>query len=104
MEILIIVVISMGIGFSAGWTLREYMAKRVVMSMAQEFQKKYFENSIKIKIEKDGDFFFAYSHDDHSFMAQGATFSELDKNLSSKFTGKKFLISQENLDEIGVQL
>lgn len=104
METLFVIIFAVGLGFSFGWYTREIAAKRVVMRMAAEFNKKHLENSIRIKIEKDGDFFFAYSHEDHSFMAQGATFKELDQNLSSKYVGKKFLISEENLSEIGVQL
>jgi len=37
-------------------------------------------------------------------LGQGETFTALDEILAEKFPGKTFVVSDENLDEVGIKL
>jgi NhaP-type Na+/H+ and K+/H+ antiporter len=104
MEIFIVVV-SILIGFSLGWHLRERVAmitaNRLLAELEQQVEEETSEEVIKITIEKDRDTLFAYHKDNSQFIAQAKDRAELEKKLAELFPGKRFGVTPQNLIEIG---
>lgn len=94
-------------GIIVGWKVREFYARQQVDMMLDEIQKKTIEeikeNLIKISIEKQNDIFYVYDLDDNTFMAQGNTKEELEKNLQARYPGKTFAADNENLRQVGLE-
>ena len=103
MEFIILFVVLV-IGLITGWNLRERYAMLVVKDLVSELSTKAKENSIKIKMEKHNDHFYVYNAEDNSFMGQSDTFDNIDKLLSERYPGKKFLMTEENMKEVGIEL
>lgn len=101
-DLLILFVVAV-IAFIAGWVQREQYAKYVLSKLLDSVEETEDDSDspIKIKIEKHIDSFFVYSMETDSFMAQGSSRTELEKNLSTRYPGKKFAATQENLKEVG---
>ena len=64
--------------------------------------KKETEDLIQITIEEHAGIFYVYGKQDNTFMAQGKTKQELEDVLSSRFPGKRFAASQEDLEKAGL--
>lgn len=103
MEFLILIA-AIGAGVIAGWNMREVYAKRVVSEMIKETAEKAKKDSIKIKLEKKDNTFYAFNFETDAFMGQAESFETIDKLLSEKFPGKRFLITEENMKEVGLDL
>lgn len=103
-EIFLLLIAVFCFGFVAGWVLREKHAMKVVKSIVEKARAEYIEdikkNIVDVKLEKAGDTFFIYSKEDGTFLAQGKTMTELEDNLSSRFPGKMFNTSPEDLKEL----
>jgi len=97
------------IGFCWGWISREQHAIKQVKKMRESglvpevVTAEYLEQQdfIPIMIEHDKGMFFVYNIRDKSFMAQGRTKQELEKNLAKNFPDKRFAALPQNLKEIG---
>ena len=107
MEIILMLLV-MVVCFAAGWIGREIAASRRIDRMMGGLQNeisetinKEMQNLIPITIEYDNDTFFVYSNEDHTFMAQGTSLKELEKNLEKRYPGKRFAARPENLKEVG---
>ena len=100
----VILIAAIGAGIVAGWNMREVYAKRVVLDMIKETAEKVKKESIKIKLEKKDNTFYAFNFETDAFMGQAESFENIDKLLSDKFPGKKFLITEENMKEVGIEL
>lgn len=103
-EIIAVVVVGV-MSFYAGWSARERAAVRrleEVMGVVSEHVKDEIEKTlIRISIERHNGVYYVYNMDDKSFMGQGADRKELETVLASKFPGKTFAATQENLAEVG---
>jgi hypothetical protein len=96
-------------GFIAGWMGREKHAINQVRKMRESglvpevVTAEYLEQQdfIPIMIEHDKGMFFVYNIKDKSFMAQGKTKQELEKNLAKNFPDKQFAALPQNLKEVG---
>lgn len=91
------------LGFLAGWNAREAYAMRIVKQILKESQNQEaqeMESRTKMRLERNGDFIFAYRVEDNAFIAQGKDLEELDKAIVSRFPGKKFSVQEQNLIDI----
>jgi hypothetical protein len=103
MEILIGIV-----SFVVGWILRELYAVHKVKTLLNQIES-FEENSeedekadiMHINIEKHDGILFVYSSEDDSFMAQGKTREELEKNLRERYPNVIFGASNANLQKVG---
>ena len=105
MDILILIMIALMVymlGIAAGWRAREHRAKEIIEKVL-ELQERDEEDRIHITLEKHNGIVFVYNKKDSSFMAQGKTKEELEAILSSRFPGKKFAVSEEELQSAGLQ-
>ena len=104
MEIFIVVV-SIIIGFSLGWNLRERVAveraNQLLAELEHQVEEEETEEVIRITIEKDRDILFAYHKDSSQFIVQANNRAELEKKLAELFPGKRFGVTPKNLIEIG---
>lgn len=103
MEQILIVVISLGVGFVCGWQTREVIAAWRVRQLLKEYQEttvKANENLIPIKLEKHSDTYYVYGKDGQ-FLAQATSQENLETVLMEKFPGKQFAATPENLKEMG---
>jgi hypothetical protein len=103
MEIFIVVG-SLIVGFSFGWTLRERVAvikTNKLLDQIQQLEEEESEDIINLTIEKDGETLFAYHKDSSQFIAQALNREELEKKLAELFPGKRFGVTPKNLIEIG---
>lgn len=93
------------LGFIQGWRMRElYAVKKLdelLNKVEQEVDEEIKESIIPITIEKHQDTYFVYGVNDNQFIAQGNNRWELEKNLETRYPGKKFAASNENLKEVG---
>jgi hypothetical protein len=103
-EIIAVAVVGI-LGFYSGWKAREQAAARRVDELLEyaeaEALREIKENVIRISIEKHQDVYYVYNMDDQSFMAQGKDRKELESILASKYPGKSFAATKENLYEMG---
>jgi hypothetical protein len=91
------------VGFLAGWIGRERHAMNRVMAMIEEAEADVDEETKpdRLKLERQGEMIYAYTTDDE-FIGQGKTLVELDDAIQKRFPGRKFLIKQSNIEEVGV--
>ena len=107
MELLILILVAM-VFARIGWQLREMHAMREVKKIEAEVIQ-HFETDLEeikkkyhpIKIEKTQHGYFVYSIPDNTFMAQGTTREEVEKNLDKRYPGKRFAATPDNLREVG---
>lgn len=91
-------------GFILGWESRERAAKKTVERLLDQMEEqldKEKEDTINIKIERNGDFFYVFQSENDSFMAQATNRMDLEKELGKKFPGKRFYATSDNLKEVG---
>ena len=104
MDILILFMVALMayiMGASAGWRAREHRAKEI-MERVFELQEQDEEDRIHITIEQHNGMMFVYNKKDSSFMAQGKSKEELESILNSRFPGKRFAASEEELQKAGL--
>lgn len=91
------------VGFLAGWIGRERHAMNRVMAMLEEAEEELEEETKpdRLKLERQGEMIYAFTTEDE-FIAQGKTLVELDEAVQKRFPGRKFLIKQSNIEEVGV--
>jgi len=89
--------------FGLGWWAREIYAVYQTKMFFREIQEQNEseEEFEPIVIDKHNDTFFVYSKADHTFMAQGINMKDLENNLASRYPGKKFGATNDNLKEVG---
>lgn len=102
MEI-VAILFAVTVGVVLGWYAREYQAMRTLSKFAEQIQEQDEQNSIKIKVERQGDQLYVYNSDSGEFMAQGTDIPSLDQALTARFPGRKFKVHAENLEELGVK-
>lgn len=91
------------VGVLLGWELRERYAMRVVNQLLKEVEESTeaeAEETDRIKLERHGEVVYAFDGEDN-FIAQGATVYELDEAIQKRFPGRKFLIKESNMKEVG---
>jgi hypothetical protein len=91
-------------GALIGWYAREQVAVNKINKIKEEISESVLANSMRIRLEKEKEVLYAYDFDNGTFLGQGETFTVLDEILAKKFPGKKFVVSDENLDEVGIKL
>jgi restriction endonuclease S subunit len=108
MEYILLILIFVG-GVGWGWRLREKMAVQNMQKILDNVEESAEEleedlNRIPVTIERLNSQLFVYSMEDSSFMAQGDDWKEVEERLSSRYPGKKFHATRENLIEMGFKL
>ena len=106
MEILLVLLI-FGFGMGFGWNLREKVAEqkmKKVLELLQEQEAEEDENRIAVTIEMVGNQLMVYDMFSGQFMAQGADWNTIQENLKTRFPGKTFQATKENLDDMGIKL
>ena len=94
------------VGFLAGWNAREAYAVRRVhqildqLEQVEDLDEEEAQTPDKIRLELHGNVIYAYTVDNDTFIAQGASLEELDAAVQARFPGKKFSIKESNLEEI----
>ena len=76
-------------------------AKLLIKAQQLEKLEKEKAETINIKIERNGDFYYVFESDTDSFMGQATTRIDLEKVLAEKFPGKRFYATAANLKEVG---
>ena len=108
MELLILFVVAcifFAYGVNIGWKAREVHAKKVVAKFEQEVSEKVGEevkSLIHINIERHNGMFYVYDKRQKTFMAQGTTREELEDALQSRYPGKRFACSEEEMERAGI--
>jgi hypothetical protein len=87
-------------GVYTGWKAREEHTKKLLENLLDKEEKD--EAAIHITIEKHYDILYVYDKTDKTFLAQGKTRKELEEMLSTRFPGKQFAASQEDLQKAGM--
>lgn len=91
-------------GIYTGWQARETHAKMQVAKLLQEYEEEspsVKDDQLQIKIEKTDIGYFVYGLHTNEFMAQGETRWHLEKALASRYPGKQFAATADNLREVG---
>lgn len=88
-------------GIYFGWKLREEHATRYVNALLQDVEKEQETKTLPIYIEKINDVFYVYSTD-NEFISQANSIEAVEAALKQKYPGYRFIISEENLKEIGL--
>jgi len=108
MEILLTAVVTLLIGFKAGWIYREYKAKKLIQSLREDYFKnlelmaeQQTVNETEIVIEKYEGSFFVYDKNTGNFLAQGKSHDEVSEVLSQRFPNTTFIASLSHLKEKG---
>jgi hypothetical protein len=89
-----------------GWKLREVFAQHMVNQLSDRLTIRLhdtIENAIPIAIERHENVFYVYNVDTNSFMTQGSTRKELERNLQRLFPDQIFKASEENMREVGFE-
>jgi hypothetical protein len=104
LEIFLIVIVYF-LAFVHGWISREDYASKRVDALLNEYEsqvkQELHDKTIKITIEQHEGKYFVYGMDDKSYLASGQTKKELEENLATRFPGKVFAATKENLKEVG---
>jgi 3-methyladenine DNA glycosylase AlkD len=99
------IIITFFVSFALGWLLRELYAQYRVKSFMGKIETAVVDdvkaNIIRIIIEHENDTYYVYNAENKSFMAQGNTRKELEKNLASRYPGKLFGAEPDNLKSLG---
>jgi hypothetical protein len=98
MEILYIL-LGIVFGIICGWKARERLAVRTIEKLYELYEEKEEEDNsrIFIDIEVDNGTIFIYNKITKEFMAQGSNTKEIEKVLISKYPGKHFSTSEQEL-------
>jgi hypothetical protein len=99
-----ILCVCVGLGF--GWKLREYYAISKLTSLIEELEEQVEveegkTDASRMTLEKHGDHIYAFE-ENGEFIAQGAKLEDLDLAIQARFPGRKFIITEKNLEDIGV--
>jgi hypothetical protein len=91
-------------GAYSGWKLREKYIKNSSKqsSLPSEDEKPDEDDLVRITIEEHNGVFYIYNKKDKTFMVQGKTKQEIEDALSSRFPGKRFAATLEELKKIGM--
>ena len=107
MEILLVLII-FGFGMGFGWNLREKVAEQKIKKVLQQLEDQVMdeeeETRIPVTIEMVGNQFMVYDMLSGQFMAQGNTWAEIEQRLTSRYPGKKFQATREDLEMMGIKL
>ena len=91
------------IGAMYGWRAREHHIHRSIRSTLSELEQEVQKTHIRIKIEKHRDTLYAYDAFTQKFMAQGKNRYELEKDLQTKFPGKRFAAEPADIYLLGAE-
>jgi hypothetical protein len=103
MDIIISLIAGIVLGLVWGWSARERHAERQLDELLSHVSEHEQEELIQIVIEKDGAYLYAYGKSDKSYMAHGENRGQLEQNLQTRYPGKRFAASSENLKETGFE-
>lgn len=81
----------------AGWYAREFVAKYTIHKSMQALAEQMAPVYVPIKVELDEGQIYIYNKDTSEYLASAQTASELETILSSKYPGKLFSASTEDL-------
>lgn len=104
MELFLWVVGAFAVGSIFGWFGREAHAVRQVKQMldeTEEFVSEEVNNPVMTTIEIHGGYYYMYSAEDGSFLAQGLNRTELSEALRARFPDKTFVLSPEQYKDLG---
>ena len=93
-----LIVFAWVVGVRNGWKAREVVAEKRLKQLEAEKAK---ETLVHITIEKHDEQFYVFQKDTNKFLTQADTKEALEKNLLELFPGKRFVMSEENMKEIG---
>jgi hypothetical protein len=79
-------------------------AVKSFLAEMEEEQEVPQKEGIKINLEKHKDVLYMYNAETNEFLGQSTDIYELDKILNERYPGKKFILSEKNLAEVGVEL
>jgi len=91
------------IGAMYGWRSRERHIHKSIQSSFSEMERELQKTHIKIKIEKHRDILYVYDAFTQQFMAQGKNRYELERDLQTKFPGKKFAAEPSDIYLLGAE-
>ena len=92
------------VGFFVGWHTREIHAMNKVRRILEEVEEAQDEEDAKadrLTLERHGEVVYAFDGSD-TFLAQGSSLEELDDAIQARFPGRKFLIKESNIKEVGL--
>jgi len=92
------------VGFLAGWYAREAHAihkVRQILEEVEEAQEEADAKTDRMTLERHGEVVYAFDDSD-TFLAQGSSLEELDDAIQARFPGRKFLIKESNIKEVGL--
>jgi hypothetical protein len=99
MELLLVCTLCVVFGWFAREVYAVHQSKKFFRYMQEQNESE--EEFEQIVIDKHNDIFFVYSRVDNTFMAQGKSIKELENNLASRYPGKRFGATNDNLKEVG---
>jgi hypothetical protein len=93
-----------GVGIVIGWRAREVHAQMIVSEFLKDhdLSKDEAKELIPIHIVTENGVMYVYHNDTNEFMAQGNTKEDLEKNLESRFPGKRFACEKEDMQKAGL--
>jgi hypothetical protein len=91
-------------GVFTGWNLHKQYTKNGSQQpvLPDDDEKNEQEDLVRITIEEHHGVFYVYNKKDNTFMAQGKNRQEIEEVLSSRFPGKRFAATLEELQKLGV--
>ena len=93
-----LIVFAWVVGVHNGWEAREVVAEKRLKQLEVEKAK---ETLVLVTIEKHDNHFYVFQKDTNKFLTQADTKEALEKNLRELFPGKRFVMTEENMKEIG---
>ncbi len=90
------------LGFKRGYEYREQEATKKISETIDRMEEEFNESMIRVKVEKVGDIMYVYNESTDEFMAQGRNEIELAEILKTRYPGKRFSASENNLKEVGL--
>ena len=93
-----LIVFAWVVGVHNGWKAREVVAEKRLKQLEVEKAK---ETLVLVTIEKHDNHFYVFQKDTNKFLTQADTKEALEKNLRELFPGKRFVMTEENMKEIG---
>ena len=86
--------------FILGWRGRENHAKREVDKLFASMEDQEDDSCVRIYIEKEQGFVFAYNYETDEFIAQGANKDALVKAMLDRFPKTKFIVEKDMIENI----